>query len=319
MQAIYYSLVLTSRSPVYQTQWIRSIESLRRYNRDIPVYLFLFNDTPPEILKKAEQCNVAVHHLGSYRDCLMELAGEEGAVLSAIPTLNKLLPLPHLDTQISQLLYVDCDTCFFGDVAALFANYRHCRFYAREEQNSRRSAFFRYNSEYVDEDALERIAAETGSAFVPPFNSGVFLLNHGLAAELGARCGEFLRYAWRLTAGGATLSRDLNVPSTVREYIAGLPAARLVDRLPFPSGIFWLVDEIAFWLTLGRISGLTHGKFSMADVVQNGEFLIYRSYRAKSVVIHYFRTNETAFLRDAEPTAVTTTTPDRQSPENSAG
>jgi hypothetical protein len=322
MQAIYYSLVLTSRSLVYQTQWRRSIESLRRYNRDIPVFLFLFNDAPPEILKKAEECNVVVHNLGSYRDCLMELAGEEGAVLSAIPTLNKLLPLPRIDSRISQLLYLDCDTYFFGDVARLFADHRECRLYAREEQNSRKSPFFRYRKEYVDEDALACIAAETGATFVPPCNSGVFLLNHGLAAELSALRAEFLRYAWRLTLGGATMSRDLNIPPAVREYIAGLPPAQLIKGLPFPSNIFWLIEEIAFWLTLGRIPGLTHGQFPLADVLQNGEFRIYRSYRSKSILIHYFRTNEARFLMDAgilpEPAPAMPDTPGDQPPENSA-
>src|ERR1700685_4262900 len=121
MKAVYYSLVLTAERTAYQNQWIRSIASLRKFNETIPVYLFLFNEPTHSILDKAAECEVSVHRLGSYRDCLTELAGEQGAALSCIPTLNKLLPLGHFGPQFSQVLFLDCDTFFFRDVATLFA------------------------------------------------------------------------------------------------------------------------------------------------------------------------------------------------------
>lgn len=49
---------------------------------------------------------------------------------------------------------------------------------AREEANCRRS-YFGYDRQYLDEEALGRIAASEGAAPVPPFNLGVVLFNNG--------------------------------------------------------------------------------------------------------------------------------------------
>jgi hypothetical protein len=298
MKAVYYSLVLTSEPTVHQNQWIRSIGSLREFNTTIPVYLFLFNEPTTAILRTADECEVVVHHLGSYRDCLRELAGEEGAALSCIPTLNKLLPLGHFGASVSQVLFLDCDTFFFGDVASLFAKYQARHLYAREEPHSRRSAFLEYHPSHIDEHTLRRIAAEAGAAFVPPYNSGVVLLNHGLSAELWALRTEFLRFAWRLTLG-ASMFPDISLPAELRNILATMPRSQPDDPIEFPSGNYWILEQIALWLTLGRIRGLSHGQFLMADVLQNGEFMIYRSYKTKCTVVHYLRGNEALFLKDA--------------------
>jgi hypothetical protein len=300
MNAVYYSLVLTSEPTAYQNQWIRSIGSLRKFNKTIPVHLFLFNEPTPAILEKADECEVIVHRLGGYRECLRELAGEEGAALSCIPTLNKLIPLGYFEPSVSQVLFLDCDTFFFGDVASLFAKYQACHLFAREEPHSRRSAFLEYRASHIDEDALCRIAAETGAAFVPPYNSGVVLLNHGLSAELWALRKEFLRYAWRLTLG-ASMSPDISLPAELGNTLATMPRSQSGDPIEFPSGNYWILEQIALWLTLGRIQGLSHGQFLMADVLQNGEFMIYRSYKTKCTVVHYLRGNEALFLKDAGP------------------
>ena len=298
MKAVYYSLVLTSESARYQSQWIRSIGSLRKFNRTIPVYLFLFNEPTPAILERADEYEVTVHHLGSYRDCLRELADDEGAALSCVPTLNKLLPLGHFGASFSQVLFLDCDTCFFGDVATLFMKYQQYSLYAREAPHSRRSTFLGYNSSEIDEDALYRIAAKAGAALVPPYNSGVVLLNHGLWAELFALRARFLRYAWRL-ALGAGLSAEIALPLEWKEQFASMPSGELGDPIAFPSENCWILDEIALSLTLGSMPGLSHGQFAMADVLQNGEFMIYRSYKTKCTIVHYLRGNEALFLQDA--------------------
>ena len=44
-----------------------------------------------------------------------------------------------------------------------------------------------------------------------------------------------------------------------------------VSELPFPSSNPWILDEVALWLTLGQIPGLTHGSFCREDVRQDGE------------------------------------------------
>lgn len=299
MKAVYYSVVLTSESAVYRNQWIRSIHSLRKFNRTIPVHLFLFNEpVPPPILAVARECDVTVHQLGDYRDRLAEIAGDEGAALSCIPTLNKLIPLKYFTSQTSQILFLDCDTFFFGDVDALFSKYRECDWYAREEAHSRRSPFFAYRSADTDEDKLYRIAAETGAAPIPPYNSGVMMLNRGLSEKLFALRKEFFRYAWRL-ALGARLSPGIAIPQELEGSLSMISEGGPGDYLEFPSRNFWILEQIALWLTLGRIPGLSHGRFLMGDVLQNGEFLIFRSYRTKSTVVHYLRGNEALFVEDS--------------------
>lgn len=299
MTAVYYSLVLTEgQATGYQNQWIRSIGSLRRYNQTVPVHLFLFNEPTQEILRKADEYHVIVHQLGQYRNCLRDLAGEEGAALSCIPTLHKLLPLGHFGASVSQVLFLDCDTFLFGNVDRLFEKYRQCRWYAREEAHSRGSVFLEYRPSHIDEDALSRIAIEAGSSPFPPYNSGVVMLNHGLAAELFGLRKEFLRYAWRLTLGAGSTA-GLGIPQELGE-IARAATLGQDGRIEFPSKNFWILEQIALWLTLGRIPGLSHGRFLMEDVLQNGEFMIYRSYRRKCTVVHYFRGNEALFLKDGD-------------------
>jgi hypothetical protein len=296
MRAVYYSLVLTASADAYQTQWIRSIGSLRRFNRGIPVYLFVFNEPTKTILEKADEYDVIVHRMGSYRDCLVELAGEEGAALSSIPTLNKLLPLEHFGEGFSQVLFLDCDTYFFGDVGGLFEKYQHCRLYAREAPNSRRSVFLGYDPAQIDEDLLSRIAADTGGAAIPPYNTGVVLLNHGLSTDLNVLKADFIQYAWRLILGASAASR-VALPPGWKDGVSKAGTGRLGEGIEFPSVNYWIVDEVALSLTLGRIPGLSHDQFSMADVLQNGEFMIYPSYRTKCTLVHYFRGNEVLFLR----------------------
>jgi hypothetical protein len=296
MYAVYYSLVFTAERTTYENQWIRSVESLRKFNKTIPVYLFLFAEPTAGLINKARECDIIVRQLGGYRDCLREIAGEEGTILSSIPTLNKLLPLGSFPPTISQLLFLDCDTFFFGDVASIFLKYQQCKLYAREEPHSRRSRFLEYRPSCVDEDVLYRIAAETGSSPVPPYNSGVFLMNHGLDRQLYALREEFLDYAWRLTAG-ASLSPEINIPPGLKSKIAAFRNTRL-SEIEFPSRNYWILEQIALWLTLGMVNDLTHSAFPMEDVLQNGEFRIYSAYRNKCTILHYFRGNEALFLKE---------------------
>ena len=49
------------------------------------------------------------------------------------------------------------------------------------------------------------------------------------------------------------------------------------------------MEEIALWLTLGRVAGLTHDAFERTDVIQNGEALeIGRRSDPLPIVAHYF-------------------------------
>src|SRR4029078_2472624 len=72
------------------------------------------------------------------------------------------------------------------------------------------------------------------------------------AVGRSAEYGEFLGVD-QLRAPGALTSSDARA------------------ALPYPSANRWLLDELALWLTLGHVPGLTSADFSRTDVMQNGE------------------------------------------------
>jgi hypothetical protein len=72
--------------------------------------------------------------------------------------------------------------------------------------------------------------------------------------------------------------------------------ASVADRqraLPFPSNNGWIVDEVAWWLALGSIPGLTRADFDARDVAQNGEVLGTPRELATWALCHYYSHNLT--------------------------
>ena len=63
-----------------------------------------------------------------------------------------------------------------------------------------------------------------------------------------------------------------------------------VEDLPFPSSNFWILEQVALWLTMGHVPGFTHGHLSRDHVLQGGE------QNEACVVHHYFGVNKNAFL-----------------------
>jgi hypothetical protein len=97
-----------------EAQWIQSIRSLRRYNRDIPVQLFLFNGAPAAIVREAHRQRVEVFELGDYAQYLDGLF-VHGSLLALYPTFHKFLVLRHSPARAANhILYLDCDTFFGG-------------------------------------------------------------------------------------------------------------------------------------------------------------------------------------------------------------
>ena len=68
-----------------------------------------------------------------------------------------------------------------------------------------------------------------------------------------------------------------------------------VAELPFPSSNPWILKQVALWLTLGKIPGLTHSSFCREHVRQGGE---QAGYNKQEVVYHYFGIDKAAFLSE---------------------
>ncbi len=101
--------------------------------------------------------------MGEFAEALGDIPPHWREALSAFPTLHKLLSLRGLHSvgHADRLIYLDCDTYFFGDVTHL-ARYGQCDWYAREEASSSRS-HHGYDPGYLDEQALAAIARFAGA------------------------------------------------------------------------------------------------------------------------------------------------------------
>ncbi len=303
MRLAYYSLAsfpYDSR----EHQWIQSIRSMRRHNRSIPVWLFLFNVASNELLAEAERWDVHVCCLGDYA-AFLQKAHPHGDILALYPTFHKFLVLPHLPLQkATQVLYLDCDTFFFDNVDLLFDLHGEQDLYAREEFMSRRS-LLGYDPNHVNEELLESIAHREGLHYMSPFNSGVCVLNHGVWHGLARLSDAYLSLAWRLLCG-----REVSRPAgTVRDpqvWKAVMDAATDGDRvhaLAYPSTNDWIIEQIALWLALGRLSHLSLGTLSPAQVLQGQDFETKLTAHRQCVLAHYFTGLEREFFASVPPIA----------------
>jgi hypothetical protein len=285
----------------YHEQLIYSVKSLRIYNQNVPIHVFLYGGHLSSFIAELESHAVNVHQMGSYVDAIKRIRPRAFRTLASYPVLHKWLNLSELGRLApSQILQADCDTFFFDDVGLLFERYSERQFYAREEPSSKAS-HYGYDPAYLNEDALFTLARQEGAAEINPYNIGVCLLNHGLWTEIAKRSDTFLSYAFRFAASiaGNPQTREMAWPSLEKVLAQDLTEEPEVSELPFPSSNPWILDQVALWLTLGQIPGLTHGFLSPEDVIQGAN---EPEFGKTKVVHHYFGTDKIAFRSEASKT-----------------
>lgn len=287
MRIVYYSLANAPGS-VREEQWIQSIRSLRRHNPDIPVWLVLFNGGSASLFQETSRWDVTVQGRGDYRAYLERLSGR-ASELAAYPTLHKFFSLAGCPVDaLSQILYVDCDTFFFGNVDQLFERYRVCDWYAREEPFSRFSDLG-YQPSHLDEEVLAGLVRHEGVRSMIPFNSGVCMLNNHVWRHFERISGIYLDYAWRLMTGqylraAASANRE---PQIGDADVDSLRDGDIQRALAYPSNNPWIIDQIALWLTLGAVPDLSLDLLLRSEVIQGGEFNDALA-RERCVVAHYY-------------------------------
>jgi hypothetical protein len=151
----------------------------------------------------------------------------------------------------------------------------------------------------LDEDAFRALTKPLEVEPIPPYNSGAFLVNGSVRTALVALRDVFFSFAWRLAAG-ASLRFDLRVPPELRSRASEWLKISGNQPIAYPSNKFWILEQIALWLTLGRIPSLSHGQFAPDDVLQGQEFVLFRSWRNWCTLAHYYNCNESQFLSAAK-------------------
>lgn len=281
-------------------QLVTSVHTLRRYSRTVPVVVFVHGEPPAELALALAPYDVGIHAQGAYEARLARLCPAGWPVLARYPLLHKLLNFAEIARLApSRLLLLDCDTIFFDDVERLLARYSHAHCCAREEPTCARS-HYGYDPGYVDEDALAALAASLGVRTVPPFNIGVLLFNHGIWDTLAALDRTFVDYAWRLLLSLALhpdeerVSRygEMDAVTLLRQHARRIVTPDEAARaLPFPSANAWIVDQVALWLALGHVDGLSYADFRAEHVLQNGEMLSHPGPAPGWVLCHYYSQN----------------------------
>jgi hypothetical protein len=304
----YYSLTVPDGGRGEQLLWQleTSATSLRAHNDRLTVLVFVYGPVPEALQEIATRCGLHVVCEEPYPARLARLCPHGWRVLAEYPLLHKFLNfgrVGQLAGEADQVLYLDCDTIFFGDVEQLFDRYAIAHVVAREEVSCGRS-HYGYDREYLDEAAIATLAQATRSEPPPPFNLGVVLFNAGAWRSLPPLEPTLLDYARRFAmwmamhpADGRAAEygeflglADLRVPGV-------LTADEALAALPYPSANRWLLDELALWLTLGHVPGLTSADFSRSDVMQNGELDTGRGDTGDAVLCHYF-SQSTERVRD---------------------
>ena len=299
MNIVTYSLSASGppQQTNYHEQLLYSVRSLRTYNKNVPIHVFLYGEHPSGPIAELEDHAVSIHHRGAYVDAIRQIRPRAFRTLAHYPVLHKWLNFSELEALApSQILQTDCDTFFFGDVGLLFERYSERQFYAREEPASKAS-HYGYDPFYVDEDALFTLARREGAGEVNPYNIGVCMLNHGLWTEIAKRSDKFLSYIFRFTACMARnpQTREKLWPGLAELLEQDLAEEPEISELPFPSNNLWILEQVALWLTLGQIPGLTHGFLSREHVIQGGE---QPGSPETEVVHHYFGIDKIAFLSE---------------------
>jgi hypothetical protein len=139
------------------------------------------------------------------------------------------------------------------------------------------------------------------------------LINRNLLSQFIGLREIFFDNAWRLMLGmlkkelrppADNLQTDIRTRAKNEAFLTELRSSvvnfatqsELARALPYPSDNWWILDEIAWQLTLGHATGLTQEIFR-ADLVAQGEeaFAAVKASQ-KPVLVHYFSPNEKRFL-----------------------
>jgi len=238
-----------------------SISSLREFNDEIPVYLFCDD---PALIPLYFRTHYDVNVLPF-----------EKQVRHGMLFIYKWFNLQFFqkeEYQKANILYLDSDTVFYGDVQYLFDHYNYAEVFGREEFGFRHDPNIgggkniRKALDYVDH-CIRDIG---GHVQVYKYCTGVMLFNNGLHMDLIDYLGELVELMFKLKDG----------------------------KLPYPVPNPRIVDEYALWVILSRI-GAYGGLFGAQDVTQGYIEQKHEEF-FNPIVIHYTTKGEQIMAEEDE-------------------
>lgn len=162
-RAVYYSL---NNRRKYIDFAKRSVASLRKFNKNISVHLFIYG--------AADSCDTGFFSRHGVR---IHKRREQRRIM---PTFLKWLSLPELSEE--NILFCDADTVFYRDPAVLFDRFNEKDFYARREFGTSWPAFEAEKTMtcyQLKDERFSRLLKMLSLRRMPVFNSGVMLFNRG--------------------------------------------------------------------------------------------------------------------------------------------
>ena len=261
---VYYSYKKSNHSHVNDHELKRfdhSIRSLREFNNEIPVYLFCDDPTfiPPyfsleydvRVRPFEEQINHGMLFIYRWFN-LQYFEDGKGTYIDA------------------NILYVDSDTIFYGDVEYLFDHYNYAEVFGREEfgfrhdPNTGGGKSIRKALDYVDQCIVEA----GGQDQIYKYCMGVMLFNGGIHLNIIDRLGELVELMLKI--------KD--------------------SKIPYPVPNPRIYDEYAMWILLSRI-GIIGGLFGVQDVTQGYVEQKHEEF-FNPIVLHYTTKGEQQLAQD---------------------
>ena len=266
MNIVFYSYKINRNSHINDHELKRldhSISSLRKFNHEIPVYLFCDD---PEFIPPYFSLEYDVRVLP------FEKAHNHGMLF-----IHKWYNLKFFDKRSgefddSNILYVDSDTLFYGDVQYLFDHYNYAEVFGREEfgfrhdPNTGGGKDIRKALDYVDQCIVDA----GGKTQIYKYCMGVMLFNNGLHLDIIDRLGELVELMLKI--------KD--------------------NKIPYPVPNPRIIDEYAMWVILSRI-GVTGGLFGVQDVTQGYIEQKHEEF-FNPIVLHYTTKGEQQLAENDE-------------------
>ena len=263
---VFYSYKINRNSHINDHELKRldhSISSLRKFNHEIPVYLFCDD---PEFIPPYFSLEYDVRVLP------FEKAHNHGMLF-----IHKWYNLKFFDKRSgefddSNILYVDSDTLFYGDVQYLFDHYNYAEVFGREEfgfrhdPNTGGGKDIRKALDYVDQCIVDA----GGTTQVYKYCLGVMLFNNGLHLDIIDRLGELVELMLKI--------KD--------------------NKIPYPVPNPRIIDEYAMWVILSRI-GVIGGLFGVQDVTQGYIEQKHEEF-FNPIVLHYTTKGEQQLAENDE-------------------